>query len=212
MTPAVPQLAEGAPGVVAPLVGAVAGALWPPLAAPLLAVAMAWALAASGDAMTTLLGGLLLVVVLPWWAVVGRRERLSSLAILLPCCLPSPVCGAALSGYALDPAPAAGTAALGYLVGTLYHAAGRDLLCPRRARGEPRGAGGRPRRLVAPRGLRGVRCAQLSRGPARSVASGVSGQVLGLGPIALAALAPPGWRIAVYGPPSICPPLSLRYS
>lgn len=189
VTPAVPQLAEGAPGVVAPLVGAVAGALWPPLAAPLLAVAMAWALAASGDAMTTLLGGLLLVVALPWWAVVGRRERLSSLAILLPCCLPSPVCGAALSGYALDPAPAAGTAALGYLVGTLYHAAAAVSFAPDALAASLAAQAADPAAWWLLAGS--VACAALSSAVALrgSVASGVTGQVLGLGPIALAALA-----------------------
>ena len=56
-----------------------------------------------------------------WWVVVGRRDHLTSLSVLLPCCLPTPSAGAALAGYALDPGPAAATGALGYLVGSLAH-------------------------------------------------------------------------------------------
>ena len=57
---------------------------------------------------------------LAWWASVGRRERLGGLAVLLPCCLPTPVAGAGIAGYAFDPGPAAVTGAVGYLLGSLF--------------------------------------------------------------------------------------------
>lgn len=57
---------------------------------------------------------------LTWWASVGRRERLGGLAVLLPCCLPTPVAGAGVAGYAFDPGPAAVTGAVGYLLGSLF--------------------------------------------------------------------------------------------
>lgn len=100
-------------------------AIWPPAAAPLSAVATAAALASGsgGEALPVFLAVLLVVSVVAWWALAGRFERLSSLALLLPWCLPSPVAGAALSGYALETLPAAVTSALGYLSGALFHAA-----------------------------------------------------------------------------------------
>ena len=57
---------------------------------------------------------------LVWWATVGRKEHLGGLAVLLPCCLPTPAAGAGVAGYALDPGPAAVTGAVGYLLGSLF--------------------------------------------------------------------------------------------
>ena len=115
-----PALATGA------LLAACAlSALWPPAAAVLGVLATAVALAgnAAGDPLPVLLAIALCAATLVWWAIVGRRERLGSLAVLLPWCLPSPVAGAAVAAYALDPLPAAATAGLGYLSGALFHAA-----------------------------------------------------------------------------------------
>ena len=125
VTPSVPGLADGAVPVVVPLLCALASALWTPLAAVFLVAALVAALAAgsAGEPLPVLLACLLTIVAALWWAVVGRRERLGSLALLLPCCLPSPVCGAALAGYALEPLPAVATTLLGYLTGILYHLA-----------------------------------------------------------------------------------------
>lgn len=182
VTPHVPWLA-GAPAAVAPLVGALAGAAWPPAAAPLAMAALVAALLGTpGETpVPGLLAALLAVCGLAWWAVVGRRERLSSATILLPCCLPSPVCGSALAGFALDPAPAALSSCLGYLTGCVFHASVS--------------ASFSPDALVAALGallsdpafwllLAGcVGCGALSSAVAMrgSVAAGVLGQALGLG-------------------------------
>lgn len=108
---------------VASLLCCAAAAAWPPLGAPLATLALAYVLAATSVTGATLLIAMALGAgVVVWWALAGRRDHLSSLAVLLPCCLPSPVSGAALAGFALDPAPAAATGALGYLVGVLFHA------------------------------------------------------------------------------------------
>ncbi|WP_342636557.1 serine/threonine-protein kinase [Olsenella uli] len=182
LVPGIPWLGDGAPGVVAPLVCGLLGALWPPATGPLPALALTAALAAApdGDRAGVLLAGALLVATLAWWAVFGRRERLTSLAVLLPCCLPSPVSGAALAGYALDPLPAALTGLLGYLTGALYHAAVSSSFAA-----GPLGAA-----LLAGAAdpsfwlllVGSVACAALSSAVALrgSVASGVAGQLLGL--------------------------------
>lgn len=100
-----------------------AGAVWTPLGAPLVVLALAWGVASGAAPATTLAAMALAAVTTVWWVRVGHGERLSSLALLLPCCLPSPVSGAALAGFALDPGPAAATGALGYVLGTVFHLA-----------------------------------------------------------------------------------------
>lgn len=133
LAPYVPGIAYEPASVVAPLVAALVSALWPPAATPLAALALAAALAAgaagtlaagSGTAALSLfLAALVLAGSLAWWISVGRHERLSSLAVLVPCCLPSPVTGAAIAGYALGVAPAATTTLYSYLFGTLLRTA-----------------------------------------------------------------------------------------
>ena len=181
VAPHVPVL-DGVLAVAAPLACALLAALWPPAAAPLLAAALGTALVTSpgGSGAGVLLGILLFVALLLWWAVVGRRERLSSLALLLPCCLPSPACGASLSGYALDPGPAALTALLGYLTGTLYHAAVTASFEPTALAGALVARAAEPATWLLLAGS--VACAALSSAIALrgSVASGVLGQLLGL--------------------------------
>ena len=107
---------------VVSLVSCAAAAAWPPLGAPVAILALAYVLAATSTSGATLLLAMALAVALcVWWVVVGRRDHLTSLSVLLPCCLPTPSAGAALAGYALDPGAAAATGALGYLVGSLAH-------------------------------------------------------------------------------------------
>ena len=180
--PAVPLLEGEARSVVVPLVCGLLGALWPPACAPIVGCSLVAALFAHGEGSTasTLLACALAFLMLLWWACVGRRERLSSLTILLPCCLPSPVCGAALAGYALDPRPAAATAVLGYLTGTLYHLAVSVSF-------EPTALGaGLSALAVDPSTwcllVGSATCAALSSAVALrgSVASGIAGQLIGL--------------------------------
>lgn len=109
---------------VAPLVAAGAAAAWPPLGSVAGAAALALAIASPEPTAASLLAALAVLAALAaWWVAVGRREHLASAAMLLPCCMPSPMAGAALAGFALDPRPAAVTGAAGYLLGSLFHLA-----------------------------------------------------------------------------------------
>lgn len=189
VTPHIPWLVGGA-AAVAPLAGALAGAAWPPSAAPLaMAAVVAALLGTPGDTpVPGIVAALLAVCGLAWWAFVGRRERLSSAALLLPCCLPSPACGSALAGFALDPVPAALTSCLGYLTGCVFHASVS--------------ASFSPDALVAALGAQlsdpafwlllagSVGCGALSSAVALrgSVAAGILGQTLGLGCLVVPAI------------------------
>lgn len=190
LTPHVPWLAGDVPAVVAPLVCALAGAAWPPVSAPLLVTALVSALAASvsGTAAPGLVAAVLAVSGLVWWAIVGRRERLSSLALLLPCCLPSPTCGAALSGYAFDPAPATLTTLLGYLAGVVFHAALSSSFVSDAFVSALLAQAADPAFWLLLAGS--LACAALSSALAMrgSVASGIAGQILGLACLAGSAL------------------------
>lgn len=157
-------------------------ALWPPAAAPVAAVSVAAALAsgAAGNPLPVFLAVVLAGATLAWWALAGRHERLSSLAALLPWCLPSPVAGAALAGYAFEPLPAAGAAALGYLSGTLYHAAATTSFSADGLAGALATRAATPAFWLLFAGS--VACAAVASACAArgSVASGVAGQLLGL--------------------------------
>lgn len=120
--PLVPGIDERAAAVSA-LACCAAGAVWTPLGAPLVVLALAWGVASGAAPVSTLAAMTLVAVTTLWWVRVGHAERLSALALLLPCCLPSPMSGAALAGFALDPGPAAATGALGYVLGTVFHLA-----------------------------------------------------------------------------------------
>ena len=180
--PAVPLLEGEARSVVVPLACGALSALWPPACAPVLACSLVAALVAhgAGAALSSFVACALGGLVLLWWASVGRRERLSSLTLLLPCCLPSPVCGASLAGYALDPAPAAATAAIGCVTGALYHLAVSVSFEPAALAAGLSALAADPSTWCLLAGS--VTCAALSSAVALrgSVASGVVGQVLGL--------------------------------
>ena len=116
-----------------PLICAFAAAVWPPLASLLVGGSLVTALALgapeSGAPLAAIAAALGLVLV-AWWVLVGRKDRLTSLCLLLPCCLPSPASSCAASAYALDPLPAAATTAVGYLLGILYRGAVAGALAP----------------------------------------------------------------------------------
>ena len=115
---------ETGAAAVALLACAVAAAAWPPLGGALGGLSLAGALgAAERSAVSFPLAAAVAAATVAWWVFAGRRERLGGLAVLLPCCLPAPVAGAGVAGYALDPGPAALTAVVGYLLGSLFNAA-----------------------------------------------------------------------------------------
>lgn len=122
---ALPEEASAA-AVGIPLLCAFASAVWPPLASLLVGGSLVAALALrapDGSAAMAVAAGALAVVLVIWWALAGRKDRLTSVCLLLPSCLPSPASACAPSAYALDPLPAAATTAAGYLMGTLYRGA-----------------------------------------------------------------------------------------
>lgn len=117
------ELGGTATGAI-PLVAALAAAAWPPLGSLAGGAALAAALATASPSLAALvMAGAVLAAVVAWWSLVGRREHLASVAVLLPCCLPTPAAGAALAGFALDPLPAAATGVTGHLLGSLFHLA-----------------------------------------------------------------------------------------
>lgn len=182
-------LAAGTQGqalAVAPLLGCVLAAVWPPFGGPLAGLALAWAIAsASTTAAATLLAWALAALLVLWLALFGRHDRLSSLPLLLPCCLPSPVSGAALAGFALDPLPAAATGALGYALGSLFHAAATVGPSSEALLAALAASWLRPAFWVMLAGS--TVCAWVSSVVALrgSVAAGVTGQALGLGSVIL---------------------------
>lgn len=97
---------------------AAACAAWPPLSGALGVVSIVGAILAQP---ATYAFPLALVIGLlggAWWILAGRRDYMSGPALWLPSCLRSPLAGVALSGMALDPAPAFFTGALSLL---FYH-------------------------------------------------------------------------------------------
>lgn len=173
---------------VASVAAAAALGVWLPLAAPVVSLTLAAALvvtsgAPSGDVASPaslVSAALLVAMTLAWWVRAGARERLSSLVVLLPCCLPSPVAGAALAGYALGAAPAAAGALLGYLTGTLFHLVVASGFSPAAMDAGIAATAADPSfwaLLVGSVALAAVAGALAERG---SVFSGVLGQLLGL--------------------------------
>ena len=161
--PALPG-ASGQLVSVASLAFAAASALWPPLGSALVGLSVVAALGLAGPTPASFPLALFSAVALcAWWLLVGRAGRLTSLAVLLPCCLPSPVTGAAVAGYAPAPAARRGNGGRGLcawhplprgrLAGLCRHLRGGG---PRRARlgSTPLGGGS---------GLRGMRARELRR-------------------------------------------------
>ena len=182
MALAAPTVATDQVTALVPLGGCLLSALWPPIAAPLVGLALACSLVSSAtEGSMMLLGWGVAVVLVLWLALVGRTDRLSSLAVLLPCCLPSPISGAALAGFALDPAAAAATGALGYLMGSLLRIAAASSFSPDAL------LSGLAATWLAPHFpimlVGATLCSLVSSAVAMrgSVAAGILGQTLGLG-------------------------------
>lgn len=166
---------------VAGALSGLAAALVPQLAAPLVVAALAWAVVIGAASAPGVAGALALVVVAgAWWVFAGRHDRLASLTVLLPCCLPSPAAGAALAGYALDPVPAAASAAVGYGIGTVFHLGVYTGFSPAALAALLAGTACDPGAWACLAGA--VAAAALSSAVALrgSVVAGVAGQLLGL--------------------------------
>ena len=96
-------------------------ALWPPLGSALAALAFCYAVVAHAtEAAALLLGIVMAIFVVAWWATCGVRSRLSSASVLLPACLASPLAGTAVASCALGPAAAMVTACVSWLVGRIW--------------------------------------------------------------------------------------------
>jgi len=107
--------------MVGSLVCALAAALWTPLGSALCGTVLVWAIAVTNPTNASFpLAALLALALAAWWVSCGHRGRLSSAALLAPCCIPWPVSSTAISAFALDPLPAFMTASVGWLFGSFF--------------------------------------------------------------------------------------------
>ncbi len=120
--PSIPA-AQTAPMLLVAVGVYAATAVWPPVGSLLavLSAAVALACAHPTNLAFPLAAGIAVAGCL-WWAYIGRRDRLATAALLLPCCLGRPVAGAQMAGFALDPLEAAVTGAAGALLGLVFRA------------------------------------------------------------------------------------------
>ena len=121
--PSIPA-AQTAPMLLVAVGVYAATAAWPPVGS-LLAVAtasVALACAHPNNLAFPLAAGIAVAGCL-WWAYAGRRDRLATAALLLPCCLGRPIAGAQLAGFALDPLEATLTGAAAALLTLVFNAA-----------------------------------------------------------------------------------------
>lgn len=178
---ALPALFDATGVTVASLAVTLAAAAWPPLGSAAAGLIAAAALAHTLPTPASFpLAAAVAVAVGVWWVRVGRREHLASAAVLLPCCLPSPLTGAAVAGFALDPAQAAVTGGFGYLLGTVFHLAASSGFAATTTAAGLIEAATIPAFWVL--GAGAVICALVSSAVAMrgSVRAGVAGQALGL--------------------------------
>ncbi len=180
---ALPQL-EGATDelvAVVALVCAGAAAVWTPLGSALVGLALVAALWVTGPAQLSLPLALAVAAVLAWWWLrVGRRGSLTSLSMVLPCCLPSPVAGAAVAGYSLRPLEAAVTGAAGFCLGTVFQTAVSQRFVATAVFAELATQMAGPRLWVVAAGCAACGLVvSLLRGRG-TTAAGVAGQILGL--------------------------------
>ncbi len=120
--PSIPA-AQTAPMLLVAVGVYAATAVWPPVGSLLavLSASVALACAHPTNLAFPLAAGIAVAGCL-WWAYIGRRDRLATAALLLPCCLGRPVAGAQMAGFALDPLEAAATGAAGALLGLVFRA------------------------------------------------------------------------------------------
>ncbi len=180
--------ADVTPTLVGLAAVAAATCAWPPLGAPLAAVAMALALAVAGGAEALAACLALLLIYGAWWVYAGRKAKLASAALLLPCLLPAPSSG--LAGLCLTPLAAGLTGALAWLFRLAFRACQAAAFEPGALVGLLASAAAEPTSWVtlATCGLAALACSALcQRG---SVAAGVAGQVLCLLVLACGQLGP----------------------
>ena len=99
-------------------------AAWPPLGSILAGACLALALANVLPTSASFpLAAIVVCVGLCWWVAFGRRDHLASPSLLLGSCLRVPPLGANLAAFALEPASALFTGALGGLLALLWEQA-----------------------------------------------------------------------------------------
>ncbi len=120
--PSIPA-AQTAPMLLVAVGVYAATAVWPPAGSLLAVLSASVALACAHPTNLAFpLAAVIAVAGCLWWAYIGRRDRLATAALLLPCCLGRPVAGAQMAGFALDPLEAAVTGAAGALLGLVFRA------------------------------------------------------------------------------------------
>ena len=104
----------------AAICAALAG-VWPPLGAALIGAAACTAIIVhSSTTIAMLFAAALALSLLLWWAACGVRSDLSSLTMLLPIDLRSPLAGTAVAGTAFTPLAAAVTALVSWFIGSIW--------------------------------------------------------------------------------------------
>ena len=95
--------------------------VWPPLGAALFGAGICAAIVIhSSTTIALLIAAVLALALLLWWAACGVRSDLSSLAMLMPVGLRSPLAGTAVAGTAFTPLSAAMTALASWFIGGIW--------------------------------------------------------------------------------------------
>ena len=95
--------------------------MWPPLASALVGAGVCAAIVIHSSSVAAMLfAAVLALSLLLWWVACGVRSDLSSLALLSPLCLVSPLGGTAVAGAAFAPLSAAATALASWIAGTFW--------------------------------------------------------------------------------------------
>lgn len=160
---------------------AVLSAVWPPISAVAAGAATVAALATMAPSSASFVfAGAFGVAVATWWALIGRREGLSCVAVLAPWTCGFPVAGAQMAGFSLDPADALATGLASYLIGEVFCACSAAGFAAAEASSAALAALAAPATWVCAAGC--ALSAWLSSIVAMrgSVVSGIVGQVLGL--------------------------------
>ena len=116
-----PAVLDQRAALVAACVAAAVTVAWPPLGSVLASASFVFAVATIRASVSSFpLAAVIGVAAAGWWIAFGHRDHLATPALLASCCLPSPVAGAGLAAYALEPLSAMTTAFVGYLLGVLF--------------------------------------------------------------------------------------------
>ena len=111
---------SGTAQAVACVLAAGASAAWPPLASVLAIGSVCAAVFATSDsAVSIMTGGIVLVLLVTWWAYAGRATRLTSTALLLPVCTGTPALAPFVAAFSELPAHAMLTSVASWLLAQL---------------------------------------------------------------------------------------------